>query len=110
MPGSLADSRNSRRSTPTSTPAAAVTATHHRLPSNHPGVFGSVNQRLVPPLTNPKNANAAKASTTPNNAAYPISRQNPGDRVNATTLEAGWDPPPEPGRDPALTIERSSLG
>ena len=66
-----------------------------------------MNQSLVPPLTNPKNANAAKASTTPNNAAYPISRQNPGDRVNATTAGPGCDPSPEPGRDPALTNEPS---
>src|SRR3954463_16134740 len=69
VPGNLAGSRNSRRSTPTSTPAAAVTATHQRLPSNQPGVFGSVNQRLVPPLTNPKNAKLANASTSANNVA-----------------------------------------
>ena len=66
---------------PTSIPAVAVTATHQRLPSNQPGFFGSVNQRLVPPLINPKNARLANASTTPKNAEYPISRQNPGDRV-----------------------------
>ena len=69
MPGSLTGTRKKRRSTPTSTPAAAVTATHHRLPSNQPGFFGSVNQSFVPPLTNAKNARAAKASTTPNRAA-----------------------------------------
>ena len=108
VPGNLAGSRNSRRSTPTSTPAAAVTATHQRLPSNQPGFFGSVNQRLVPPLTNPKNARLANARTTPKNAACPISRQNPGDCVNATPSGPGCDPWPEPGRDPALTNERSS--
>ena len=110
VPGNLAGSRNSRRSTPTSTPAAAVTATHQRLPSSQPGFFGSVNQRLVPPLTKPKNAKLANARTTPNNAANPISRQNPGDRVNATPSGPGCDPWPEPGRDPALTNERSSPG
>ena len=110
VPGNLAGSRNSRRSTPTSTPAAAVTATHQRLPSNQPGFFGSVNQRSVPPLTNPRNAKLANARTTPKNAAYPISRQNPGDRVNATPSGPGCDPWPEPGRDPALTNERSSPG
>ena len=77
-----------RRSTPTSTPAAAVTATHQRLPSNQPGSFGSVNQSFVPPLTNPKNAKLANARTTPNNAAYPISRQNPGDLVSAAPCGA----------------------
>ena len=69
VPGSLTGTRKKRRSTPTSTPAPAVTATHQRLPSNQPGFFGSVNQSLVPPLTNARNASAANASTTPNNAA-----------------------------------------
>ena len=69
VPGNLAGTRQTRRSTPTSTPAPAVTATHQRLPSNQPGSLGSVNQSLVPPLINARNASAAKASTTPNNAA-----------------------------------------
>jgi hypothetical protein len=69
VPASLNGTRKKRRSTPTSTPAPAVTATHHRLPSSQPGFFGSVNQSFVPPLTNPENARPAKASTTPNNAA-----------------------------------------
>ena len=69
MPGSLTGTRRKRRRTPTSTPAPAVTATHQRLPSNHPGFFGNVNQSFVPPFTNPKNARPANASTTPNNAA-----------------------------------------
>src|SRR3954453_13005575 len=96
VPGNSAGSRNTRRSTPTSTPAAVVTATHQRLPSNQPGVFGSVNQRSVPPLTNPKNARPANASTTPKDAAYPISRQNPGDWVNAPPSAPGGDPWPVP--------------
>ena len=116
VPGNLAGSRNSRRSTPTSTPAAAVTATHQRLPSNQPGCFGSVNQRSVPPLINPKNARLANARTTPKNAAYPISRQNPGDRVKATPSGPGCDPCPEPGRGPmfscdiARSVSRSADG
>jgi hypothetical protein len=69
VPDSLAGSRKTRRSTPTSTPAAAVTATHHRLPENQSGFFGSVNQSFVPPLTNPRNASAATASTSPNTTA-----------------------------------------
>ena len=69
VPGSVAGTRKKRRSTPTSTPAPAVTATHHRLPSNQPGSLGSVNQSFVPPLTNPRNARAANAKATPNNAA-----------------------------------------
>ncbi len=105
VPGIFTGSRNSRRSTPTSTPAPAVTATHHRLPSNQPGFFGSVNQRSVPTSTNPRNAKAANASTTPNNAAYPISRQNPGDRATATTSEPGCDPWPDPDAS-VLTSER----
>jgi hypothetical protein len=57
------------RSTPTSTPAAAVTATHQRLPENQSGFFGTVNQRFVPPFSNPRNAGVTKASTTPNRTA-----------------------------------------
>ncbi len=110
VPGILTGSRNTRRRTPTSTPAAPVTATHQRLPSNQPGLFGSVNQSLVPPLTYPKNAKLANASTTPNDAAYPISRQNPGDRASATPSGPDCDPSPEPGCDPALTDERSTPG
>ena len=87
MPGSLAGTRKTRRSTPTSTPAPVVTATHHRLPSNQPGFFGSVNQSFVPPLINPRNASAAKASTTPSSTAYRTISQNPGDRVKATKSE-----------------------
>jgi hypothetical protein len=69
VPGSLTGSRRTRRSTPTSTPAAAVTATHHRLPENQSGFFGSVDQSFVPPLTNPRNAYPAKVSTSPNTTA-----------------------------------------
>jgi hypothetical protein len=69
---------------PTSTSAPAVTPTHQRLPSNQPGSLGSVNQSFVPPLINPKNAKAAKASATPNNAASRMITQNPGDLVSAT--------------------------
>ena len=69
VPGSLSGTRRKRRSTPTNRPAPAVTATHQRFPSNHPGSSGSVNQRSVPPLTSPTNASAANASTTPNRTA-----------------------------------------
>lgn len=69
VPGILSGNRSTRLSTPTSRPATAVTATHHRLPLNQSGFFGRVNQRLVPPFTSPKNASAAKASTTPNTTA-----------------------------------------
>ena len=84
VPGSLAGSRVNRRRAPTSTPAPAVTATHHRLPSNQPGVSGSVNHRSVPAFTIARNANAANASTTPNTTAFRIRPQNPGDRVKAS--------------------------
>ncbi len=89
VPGSLAGTRKSRRSTPTITPAPAVTATHQRLPSSHPGSSGSVNQSLVPPFTNPRNASAAKASTTPNKMARRMIGQNPGDCVRATLSASG---------------------
>ena len=69
VPALLSGTRKKRRSTPTMTPAPAVTATHQRLPSNHPGCSGSVNQRSVPPFTNPRNTSPAKASTTPNKMA-----------------------------------------
>jgi hypothetical protein len=68
VPGSLAGTRSTRRSPPTSTPAPAVTATHHGLPENQSGSFGSVNH-LVPPLSNPRNASAANPSTRPKTTA-----------------------------------------
>ena len=69
VPGTLSATRKKRRSTPTISPAPAVTATHQRFPSNHPGSSGSVNQRSVPADTKPRNASPAKASTTPNTMA-----------------------------------------
>ena len=110
MPGSLTGTRRKRRRTPTSTPAAAVTATHQRRPSNQSGFFGSVNHSFVPPLTNAKNARAAKASTTPNNAAYRMIAQNPGDRVRATKSEPEDGVSPEPGRGCSLMNEASGRG
>src|SRR5450755_2531557 len=97
--------------TPTSIPAPAVTATHHRLPSNQPGFFGSVNHRFVPPLISPRNASAANASTTPNTTAYPIDAQNPGDRLRATKpgLEGACASAPA-GRGGSLTNVPSRSG
>ncbi len=107
VPTILAGRPKTCRSTPTSIPAPAVTATHHRLPSHQPGFFGSVNHRFVPPFTRPRNAKAANASTTPNTAAYPISGQNPRDRVSGMS-EPGCDSCPGSEEALSLTNSRSS--
>ena len=117
VPASLAGSRKNRRSAPTSTPVPAVTATHQRLPSNQPGLSGSVNQRLVPAFTSPRNASAASASTTPKIAALRMRLQNPGDRVKASASEAASSPArgrvcplmtqPSEGCGPSLSSIRS---
>ena len=57
-----------------------------------------MNQRSVPASTNPRNASAANASTTPNTTALRMRRQNPGDRVKtcvsgaSTACDATRDP------------------
>ena len=110
VPGILAGSR----STPPKHADEHPGARGHRHPPKTPvqpaGVLRKREPEIGPALDQPQERQAANASTTPNNAAYPISRQNPGDRVNATTSEPGCDPSPEPGRGPALTNGRSSLG
>ena len=66
-----------------------------------------MNQRFVPPLTIARNASAAKASTTPNSAAYRVITQNPGDRVMATTSAPEGDASLGSGCGCLLTIEPS---
>jgi hypothetical protein len=62
-----------------------------------------VNQSFVPPLISPRYASDANASTTPNNAAYRMITQNPGDRVKATKSEPDDGASPGPGRGCSLT-------
>ena len=63
-----------RRSRPTTTPAAAVTATHHQCPPNQPG-WESV-YHLPPNLITPMRTRPANAPNTPRATAYPIRTQN----------------------------------
>ena len=66
-PGTSSGRRVSRRSRPTTTPAAAVTATHHQCPPNQPGLE-SVYHR-PPNLITPRETSPANAPNTPRAAA-----------------------------------------
>ena len=59
--------RVTRRSTPTRTPAPAVTATHHHCPPNQPGVESTY--QLSPNPITPMNTRPAAAPNTPRAAA-----------------------------------------
>src|SRR4051812_1977395 len=85
--GILAGRWVTRRRTPTTSPAPAVTPTHHQCPPNHPG-SESVYQ-LSPNPINPMNNMAAPAPKTPSPSAYAISTQNCGVWANGG---AGADP------------------
>ena len=74
-PGILAGSFVKVRNNPTTTPAPAVTATHHHWPPNQPG--SETSYQLFPVSVTPKNTRPATAPTTPSSSAYPIRIQNP---------------------------------
>ena len=63
-----------RRSSPTTAPAAAVTATHHQCPPNQPGCASAY--QLPPTLMTPMYTRPANAPNTPRTTAYPIRTQN----------------------------------
>ena len=73
-PGICSGRRVRRRNSPTTTPAPAVTATHHHCPPNQPG-SASTYQRPPNPIT-PMNTRPANAPNTPRATAYPMSTQN----------------------------------
>src|SRR3954447_654912 len=73
-PGTSSGRRVTRRNTPTTTPAPAVTATHHHWPPNQPG-SESPYQRPPNPIT-PMKISPANAPNTPRATAYPMSTQN----------------------------------
>src|SRR6476646_8564659 len=73
-PGICSGRRVTRRTSPTTTPAPAVTATHHHCPPNKPGL-ASTYQRPPNPIT-PMNTRPANAPNTPRATAYPMSTQN----------------------------------
>ena len=56
-----------RRSRPTTTPAAAATATHHQCPPNQPGWESAYH--LPPNLITPMNTRPANAPNTPRTTA-----------------------------------------
>ena len=94
-PGTCSGRRVSRRSKPTTTPAAAVTATHHHCPPNQPG-WASTYHRPPNPIT-PMNTRPANAPNTPSTTAYPISTQNSRFWVTGGT---GAPQPPRASRSP----------
>src|SRR5689334_2805027 len=98
-PGICSGKRVKRRNSPTTTPAPAVTATHHHWPPNQPG-SASAYQRPPNPIT-PMNTRPANAPNTPSATAYPMSSQNSRFWVNGGGSLGGDDalmkrtPPPQ---------------
>ena len=73
-PGISSGRRVTRRNRPTTTPAPAVTATHHHCPPNQPGSESAY--QLPPNPITPMNTRPANAPNTPRATAYPMSTQN----------------------------------
>src|SRR5271166_4233196 len=82
-PGTCSGRRVRRRSRPTTTPAAAATATHHQCPPNQPGWVSSYH--LPPTLITPINTSPANATNTPSTTAYQTRTESTRFWVNGGT-------------------------